>query len=269
MKSRPQGLSLERATRVIGVTRSQVYRPEKAAQPEPLVAQIEEVIGRNSAYGYRRVAAALHTSPKRIRSVMQRADLQVRRYRKGKRTTFARKMKEAQNLVRTRRAQVPNQVWACDVTAIRLHRAWCYAAIVLDVCSRKVVGWAMSNRNDTMLTLSAMSRALSSRTPPPGLIHHSDRGSNYTAPSYQAFLRIAGVLSSYADPGSPRQNAYAESFFHTLKTESIDEVFTDQIAAHAAVHRFIMLYNEERLHSSLHYQSPDQFEASLTAGTTQ
>ncbi len=269
MKARPQGLSLECAARAIGVTRSQVYRPDKSVREGPLVAQIEEVVARHSSYGYRRVAAELGQSPKRIRSVMKRAGLQVRRRRSGKRTTFARQMKQAQNLVRHIRPSAPNQVWVCDVTAIRIQRAWCYAAIVLDLCSRKVVGLAMSSRNDTMLTLSAMSRALALRKPAPGLIHHSDRGSNYTSPSYRAFLEAAGVVCSYADPGSPRQNAHAESFFKTLKTESIDEVFCDPAAAHAAVHRFVSLYNADRLHSGLRYQSPDQFEARLAAGPHQ
>lgn len=266
MKVRPNGLSLERAARVLGVTRSQVYRPLKHKKDEPLLAQIEAVVGQFSGYGYRRVAAWLGVGTSPVRRVMKRAQLQVRRPRTGKRTTFARKMRSAQNLVRHERPTAPNQVWACDVTAIRVQRAWCYAAVVLDMYSRKIVGWAMSSRNDTMLTLSAMSRALSSRRPSAGLIHHSDRGSNYTSPSYQDFLNSVGVRASFADPASPRQNAHVESFFHTLKTESIDEVFPGHEAAHAAVHRYITLYNEERLHSSLRYMSPDQFETSLAAG---
>jgi len=263
VKARPSNLSVERAARSLGVTRSQVYRRKKERSDDELLAQIEDVVGAMSGYGYRRVAAQLGVAPKRVRRVMKRSGLQVRRHRTGKRTTFARKMKAAQNLVRHRRPNGVDQVWACDVTAIRVQRAWCYAAVVLDLYSRKVVGWAVSGRNDTMLTLSAMSRALASRRPPRGLVHHSDRGSNYTSPSYQDFLASVGVVASFADPGSPRQNAFVESFFHTLKTESIDEVFSDRDAVQAALHRYITLYNEQRLHSSLHYQSPDQFETSL------
>jgi putative transposase len=266
VRARPEGLSLERAARSLGVTRSQVYRQEKPAAEAALVAQIEAVVGEHSAYGYRRVAASLGESPKRIRRVMKRAGLAARRPRRGKRTTFARAMMAAQNLVRHLKTQAPNQVWACDVTAIRIQRAWRYLAVVLDVHSRKIVGWSMSSRNDTLLTLGAMSQALALRQPPPGLIHHSDRGSHYTAPSYQSFLAQVGVKASFADPASPRQNAHVESFFRTLKLESMDEVFGDSRAAYAAVYDYIELYNRTRLHSSLQYQSPDQFETGATSG---
>lgn len=271
MRRRPQGLSLERAARLLGVARSQVYRPSPVPSQERLRPQIEAVLERFGSYGYRRVAAQLEAqgelaSPKKVRRAMQKAGLAMRRPRRGKRTTFARKMKLAQNLVGRTRPTGLNQIWACDVTAIRVRRAWCYAAIVLDVCSRKIVGWAVSGRNDTMLTLAALGRALASRRPEPGWIHHSDRGSNYTAPAYVEFLQACGGRPSYADPGSPRQNAFAESFFKSLKTEDIDEVFADLEAVRHALDDYITLYNEERRHSSLRYQSPDQFESRLAAG---
>ncbi len=157
----------------------------------------------------------------------------------------------------------PDQAWVADITYIRLPTTFAYLACVLDAWSRRCVGWRLSRAIDTTLTLAALNQALASRQPPPGLIHHSDRGVQYASSAYTARLQVAGAQISMSAVGNPYDNAKAESFFKTLKREEVYlnnyQTFAD---AEANLGRFIGdVYNAKRLHSSLGYRPPIEFEA--------
>ena len=151
-------------------------------------------------------------------------------------------------------------MYAGDVTEIRLRRGKAYLATLIDVCTRQVVGWNVSSSNDTELTLSALDMVLCSKKLEPGWVHHSDRGSNYGADLYRALVLDHGGLLSYSDPGSPTQNAYAESFFSTFKLEAAnEEVYENLQDAKQAVKAYLLLYNSLRRHSSIGFIAPDQY----------
>jgi putative transposase len=159
-------------------------------------------------------------------------------------------------------APAPNRVWTADITAIPTGEGWLYLAVLLDLYSRRVVGWAIRSTMDTDLVCAAWHMALGRRRPPRGLIHHSDRGSQYTSDRYQGLLSSRGVTFSMSRRGNCFDNAPTESFFRTLKVE-IDEdcYWPTRRAATGAITEFIeRFYNTERLHSSLNYQSPAAFE---------
>src|SRR5262249_38688599 len=147
----------------------------------------------------------------------------------------------------------PNQAWVTDITYIRTGEGWLYLAIVLDLYSRFAVGWALNDRITDELTLEALSMALQRRCPPPGLLHHSDRGSQYASGDYQRVLREHGIVCSMSRRGNCWDNAVAESFFATLKVELIhDAVWTTRAAVHAEVFEYLeIFYNGQRRHSAL------------------
>ncbi len=161
-----------------------------------------------------------------------------------------------------------NQAWVADLTSIRLREGFCYLAALLDAFSRRVVGWHLSERLDASLTVTALERALASRCPPPGLIHHSDQGVQYACRDYVAVLEGAGARISMAAKGTPRENAQAESFFRTLKYEEVQlQEYETVVDVEPSVGRFIeRVYNEKRLHSSLGYRPPCEFEDLVLAG---
>ena len=154
----------------------------------------------------------------------------------------------------------PDEVWVSDITYLRTQEGWLYLAVVLDTFSRRVVGWAMQARMTTALTLAALDMACRRRKPPPGLIHHSDRGGQYTSDSYLHALRAAGMLNSTS--GNCLENAVAESFFATLKTEEVqDKPYETKAQARRCVFDYLeVFYNRQRRHSSLGFQSPATFE---------
>jgi transposase InsO family protein len=159
-------------------------------------------------------------------------------------------------------AAAPNQVWTADITAIPTDEGWVYLAILLDLYSRRVVGWAMRPTLETELVCAAWHMALGRRRPGAGLIHHSDRGCQYTSDRYQALLRAQEVTCSMSRRGNCFDNAPTESFFRTLKVELEDDRWpTRHAATHAVVNFIEGFYNTHRLHSSLDYQSPAAFEA--------
>jgi putative transposase len=155
-----------------------------------------------------------------------------------------------------------------DLTYIRLPRGFCYLAAILDAFSRRVVGWNLSERIDAELALGALEQALASRQPRVGWIHHSDRGVQYACREYVGRLAAAGARISMAAKGTPRENAQAESFFRTLKQEEVYlNDYEDYYEAKQGLGRFIeRVYNEKRLHSSLGYRPPSEFEELVTAG---
>jgi transposase InsO family protein len=167
------------------------------------------------------------------------------------------------NRVRGLRPTAPDQIWVADITYIRLREGFVYLAVVLDAFSRKVVGWALDDHLRASLAVQALQQALAARRPAPGLIHHSDRGTQYACQEYRMLLEQHGVPASMSRPGNPYDNAKAESFMATLKREQIDgRAYRDLADATADIGTFIdAVYNRQRLHSALGYRSPDEFEA--------
>jgi len=158
---------------------------------------------------------------------------------------------------------VPNRVWVGDITAIPTRTGWLYLAVVLDLYSRRVVGWAMQARADRALATDALTMALRHRHPQPGLIHHTDQGCQYAATAYRQVLAYHGVVASMSRRGNCYDNAVAESFFSTLKNELVhDRTFQTRDEARSQVFEFIeVFYNRQRLHQTLGYVSPAAFEA--------
>jgi putative transposase len=161
----------------------------------------------------------------------------------------------------------PNQAWVSDMTYLPTGEGWLYLATVMDLYSRRIVGWAMSARLDRVLVLEALTAALRDRQPAPGLLHHSDRGSQYASADYQARLAHHGLVPSMSRTGNCWDNAPMESFFHSLKVEWLhDQTFRTRAEARQAIFTYIEVwYNRQRLHSTLGYRSPEQFEQQFAA----
>lgn len=155
----------------------------------------------------------------------------------------------------------PNQVWASDITFIPTARGWLHLAVVIDHCTRLIVGWSMSSRPDQKLASAALEMALQRYRPGPGLIHHSDQGSQYTSSEFKAHLRQHGIVQSMSRIAMPYDNSIVESFFSTLKNELVhDERFLDHDQARARVFDYIeVFYNRKRRHQSLGYLPPVEF----------
>lgn len=156
----------------------------------------------------------------------------------------------------------PNQVWVTDITYIATKEGWLYLAIILDLFDRKIVGWSMDSTMTQQLVINALNNAVRRRKPAKGLIHHSDRGSQYASKAYQSLLRSYGMRASMSRKGNCYDNACAESFFGTLKTEMVYFCkYGSRAQAKSSIFEYIELfYNTERLHSSLNYKSPKDYE---------
>jgi putative transposase len=274
-------MSIERLCSLMGVSRSWYYeRPAVAKEAKKDVAlrdAIERIVLRFPGYGYRRVSAALRregwaVNHKRVLRVMRQEALLCQLRRCFKVTTeSAHSFKRYPNLIKNIEIDALDQAWISDITYIRLPTTFCYLAAILDAYSRRCVGWQLSRRIDTHLTLWALEMALAARRPEPGLIHHSDQGVQYASSEYVARLEEAGALISMASVGNPYENAKAESFFRTLKMEEIYlKDYGNFEEAEQNIGQFIEeVYNEKRLHSSLGYLPPVEFEAihALKAGS--
>jgi transposase InsO family protein len=161
-------------------------------------------------------------------------------------------------------ASTPNQVWVGDITYLKVGSVYRYLAVVLDRCSRAVVGWSFGHRKDVGLTLRALDRAVSNRRPPPGLIFHTDRGIEYAAYAFQARLAQLHFVQSMNRPGKVTDNAFIETFFHSLKTECIHGIaFNDDAQLLSVLRSYMPFYNHSRIHSSLNYLSPMTYEQHL------
>lgn len=238
---------------------------------ESLVRLISGIQDELPGYGYRRVTHELRrrghqVNHKRVARVMAANGLGMKRRRRFVRTTDSDHDQPIfPNLYRNVIPSRPDVVWVADITYIRIAVGFCYLAAILDACSRKVVGYAISRQIDTQLALAALKAAVQGRRPPAGCIHHSDRGCQYASQAYRDALAEFELLGSMSSPGNPYHNAQAESFMKTIKVEQIYlagyETFVDVTSQ---LPRFIEdVYNAKRLHSALGYLPPNEFEAQL------
>lgn len=157
-----------------------------------------------------------------------------------------------------------NRVWAGDITYVQTRQGWLYLAMVIDLGSRRIVGWSMGTKIDTNLVLTAMRAAITSRKPMTGIIFHSDRGSQYASIAFRNLLKSYGIVQSMSRKGNCWDNAPSESFFGSMKSELGDPVFEDRETARAILFEYIEIwYNRKRRHSSLSYLSPEQYESQL------
>ena len=241
-----------------------------AQTDERLALEIAAIHGESrQRYGSPRVHAELvdrghQTSRKRVARLMRHRGLAGRRRRRFRTTTDSRHaLPVAPNVLARQFAQeAPDVAWVTDITYIPTGEGWLYLAVILDLYSRFVVGWAMSERITRDLTLNALDMALVRRCPPPGLLHHSDRGSQYASGDYQQVLTAAGLVGSMSRRGNCWDNAVAESFFASIKVELVhDATWATRAAARAELFEYIeVFYNGQRRHSSLGYLSPRAFE---------
>jgi len=262
--------------RVLKVQRSGYYawvereESDRAIGDRQLVVEVRAVFAEfKKRYGSPRIHHELRLRGKRvcrhrIARLMREQQLRARPRRKFVRTTHSNHgLPTPANLLdRNFTASARDRVWAGDVTFLPTHEGWLYLAVLLDLYSRRVVGWAMSERNDEALTLAALQMALDQRDPEPGLIHHSDRGTTYASGEYQDVLAQYGITCSMSRKGDCWDNAVVESFFSTLEFECADhETFSSRAAARRAVTEYILgFYNPTRLHSTLGYVSPMEYE---------
>jgi transposase InsO family protein len=225
-------------------------------------------------YGSPRIHAALRQQGEscgrhRVARIMRAAGVVAKHRRKFRATTnSAHQFPVAANVLnRQFTPSAPNQVWVSDITYVPTGEGWLYLAAVMDLAARRIVGWAMSERIDRALACDALTDALDRRRPAPGLIHHSDRGSQYASADYQALLAQHGLIPSMSRKGNCWDNAPMESFFHSLKVEWLhDQTFRTRTVARQAIFTFIEVwYNRQRLHSTLGYRSPETFERLLAA----
>lgn len=252
----------------MGLARSTFYAPSTVAAEDMIVAEIKDICACFNGYGYRRVTAELRhrgliVNSKKVRRIMRQNDLNPKRKRRYVVTTDSDHDNPIYpNVARGFEVHGPNQLWVGDITYVPLETGFCYLAIVLDVWSRKVVGYALGKRIDLRLTTAALRSAIDQRKPLPGCLFHSDRGVQYAAGPHRRILKEHGFFGSMSRRGNPYDNPYAESFMKTLKVEAVYateyDTFKDVVND---LPRFIeTMYNEKRLHSALGYISPNRYE---------
>jgi len=275
-----QRVAIKDLCALVGISRSALYREQKAVIEEKEHGNTVEI--RNAiqtialvfpSYGYRRITAALVrqgliVNHKRVLRLMRSDNLLCLRKRSFVCTTDSNhKLPIYPNLTRGLVLNRINQLWVADITYIRLQGEFVYLAVILDAFSRRVIGWELATYLDSELTLAALKMALKNRSPLPGdLIHHSDRGVQYAARAYTQLLQRHGIAVSMSRTGNPYDNAKAERFMWTLKSEEVyASDYQSLRSARSSIKEFLeKVYNQQRLHSALGYMPPAEFEQSLT-----
>jgi len=274
-------LSIERMCYLAQVSRSGFYR--SLAEQMPVEEQLEVrsaiqqiALEHRRRYGYRRITAELRRrgmliNHKRVSRIMREDNLLGVQPRAFVVTTDSNHELEVYlNLASRMKLTGINQLWVADITYIRLLAEFVYLAVILDAFSRKVVGWELDRTLAARLPLTALERAIAERKPPPGLVHHSDRGVQYASGDYVKILRKHQMIPSMSRPANPYNNASCESFMKTLKREEIyANDYRDLDHLRANIEAFIeQYYNRCRLHSALGYRPPEEFEQAVNPGAT-
>jgi len=268
---RPAGLPVERSCQLLNLSRSEYYEciSDEAQEPIPddLLEEIVSLTDERTAYGYRRVGANLRkrgnakASDKKVRTRMRKLGLNRRRKRRKPRTTIPGKGPASPNLAADLNLTGLRELLVTDITYVALPRGFAYVSVILDAFSRRALGWAASESLATELPLEALEMVLSSTNLSEGWIHHSDRGCQYTSSQYkERVLKFKGQLSN-SKPGCPYDNAKMESFFKTYKYEEANlQEFLSIQDLRENLASFLNDYNSQRLHSSIGYCSPIEFE---------
>ncbi len=269
-----RGLTIERMVELGRVSRSGFHRFGGSAEPRPdppmdLRDAIQRIALEWPSYGRPRITAELRrqewiVNPKLVYRLMREDNLLCVRKRKFVVTTdFNHKRKIYSNLAPNIILTATDQMWRADITYIRLRDEFVFLAVILDAFSRRVIGWALDRTMEDELTLTALRMALSRRVVRAGLIHHSDRGSQYASNDYTDLLKAHGIDISMSRKANPWDNAACESFMKTLKYEEVHRnEYRDLAEARASIARFLeKVYNQKRLHSALGYLPPAEFEA--------
>ncbi len=259
-----------------GVSRAGFYRSLQEFQPveEAMMvrAEIQEIaLAHRRRYGYRRITAELRrrgllVNHKRVARLLREDNLLAVQPRAFVVTTDAQHDLEVYlNLASRLTLTGINQLWVADITYIRLRTEFVYLAVILDAFSRKVIGWALGRTLASRLPIAALHQALAARQPPPGLVHHSDRGVQYACSDYIQVLQRHQIIPSMSRPANPYDNASCESFIKTLKREEIStNDYRDLDHLRTNMERFIeSYYNRLRLHSALGYRPPEEFERAV------
>ena len=266
-------LSIEQMCRLSGVSRAGFYRSLQERMPVEEDMEVRSVIQQIAVehrrrYGYRRIAGELRrrgmlVNHKRVARIMRQDNLLAVQPRAFVVTTNSQhKLEVYLNLASRMKLTGINQLWVADITYIRLHREFVYLAVILDAWSRKVVGWELDRTLAARLAIAALEKAIAVRKPPPGLVHHSDRGVQYASDAYVRMLNRHEMIPSMSRPANPYDNASCESFMKTLKREEIyANEYQDLDDLRTNIEAFIdQYYNRQRLHSALGYRPPEEFE---------
>jgi putative transposase len=255
-----------------GVSRASFYRDWEQKAPSEAETALRDAIQRTALahrdHGYRRITPLLQRAgfvvgAEKVRRILRNDNLMAVRRRKFVVTSDANpRFRIHPNLAESMELTTVNQLWVADLTYIRLRREFVFLAIVLDAFSRKAIGWELGRTLETRLPLAALEAAIASRQPQSGLVHHSDRGTQYASNEYVRRLEACGAHLSMSRPARPWENGKCESFIKTLKREEIDARRYGSFAElKQHVEEFIeQIYNKVRLHSALGYHSPEEFE---------
>ena len=269
-------MKIQRMCELAGVSRASFYRDWEQKAPSEAEMALRDAIQRTALahrnHGYRRITPLLQRAgfvvgQEKVRRILRSDNLLAVRRRKFVVTTDSNhRFRVHPNLAESMELTAVNQLWVADITYIRLQREFVFLAVVLDAFSRKAIGWELGRTLETKLALAALEEAIASRHPQPGLVHHSDRGTQYASNDYLQRLEACGAHLSMSRPASPWENGKCESFIKTLKREEID---ARRYASFAELRQHVdefmdQIYNKVRLHSALGYRSPEEFEQSQT-----